>query len=132
MKYCKQILSFVFTVTVAFSVVSISPFWSTNALAQTKEIISAKTIVDQAKTDKLVGEKLNGYLGFVAQDVSDDIRAAANEINIKRKSIYTALAREQNVGVGEVAGLAGEKLIAKAKPGEMVMLGDNQWHVAGS
>ena len=108
---------------------SLAPIWAPNAVAQAA---SAKSIVDQAKTDKLVGEKLTGYLDFVTQDISAETRAAVNEINIKRKSIYTKLASEQNVGVAVVAGLTGEKLVAKAKLGEMVMLGDNQWHATGS
>lgn len=132
MKFSIRFISSIFAAAIAFGMLTTSPLWSPNALAQTVTIVSAKAIVDQAKTDKLVGEKLNGYLDFVAQDVSADIRAAVNEINIKRKSIYTRLARDQNVGVADVAGLTGEKLVAKAKPGEMVMLGDNQWHIAGS
>ena len=126
MKNSTKLMSAVFAASVVVGTMTLVPVWTPNAMAQT---VSAKSIVDQAKTDKLVGEKLNGYLDFVTQDASAEIRAAVNEINIKRKSIYTSLAREQSVGISDVAGLTGEKLVAKAKPGEMTMLGDNQWHV---
>jgi len=129
MKLSTKLIGAVFTASVVVSTMTLAPAWTPEALAQ---IASAKSIVDQAKADKLVGEKLNGYLGFVTQDVSAEVRAAVNEINIKRKSIYTRMAREQNVGVSDIAGLTGEKLVAKAKPGEITMLGDNQWHATGS
>ena len=139
MKYSTKLISAIFTAFAIVGAVTLAPVWTPNAMAQTAssqtastQVASAKSIVDQAKTDKLVGEKLNGYLDFVTPDVSAEIRAAVNEINIKRKSIYTRLAREQSVGVSDVAGLTGEKLVAKAKPNEMIMLGDNQWRTAGS
>lgn len=129
MKFATKLISVAFAAFVMVGTIALAPLWAPDALAQ---VSSAKAIVDQAKTDKLAGEKLNGYLDFVRADVSAEIRAAVNEINIKRKSIYTRLAREQKVGVADVAGLTGEKLVAKAKPGEMVMLGDGQWHASGS
>ena len=131
-KLIKSAFAASFTASMVAGMLSTVPLWTPSAFAQVAETISAKTIVDQAKTDKLVGEKLNGYLGFVTSSVSTEVRDAVNEINIKRKSIYTRLAREQNVGVADVAGLTGEKLVAKAKPGEMIMLGDNQWSTTGS
>ncbi|MCF6274180.1 MAG: YdbL family protein [Robiginitomaculum sp.] len=129
MKFSAKLISAAFAASIMVGTVALAPIWTPNAVAQTA---SAKTIVDQAKTRGIVGEKLNGYLGIVRTDASAEIRAAVNEINIKRKSIYTRLAREQKVGIADVAGLTGEKLIAKAKPGEMVMLGDGQWHVSGA
>lgn len=129
MKISTKLISAAFAATVMVGTIALAPVWAPNALAQAA---SAKSIVDQAKTNGIVGEKLNGYLDFVRADASAEIRAAVNEINIKRKSIYTRLARDQKVGVADVAGLTGEKLVAKAKPGEMVMLGDMQWHASGS
>jgi uncharacterized protein len=124
MKLSAKLTSALFVASAVFTTVTLAPVLAQEAAAQT---VSAKSIVDKAKTDRIVGEKLNGYLALVTQDVSPEIRAAVNEINIKRKSIYTRLARGQNVGVSDIAGLTGEKLVAKAKLGEMVMLADNQW-----
>ncbi|HHI89130.1 MAG TPA: DUF1318 domain-containing protein, partial [Hellea balneolensis] len=94
--------------------------------------MDAKTIIDQAKLAGLVGEQLNGYLGFVTDNVPADIRAAVNEINIKRKSLYTKVAREKGVAISDVAGLSGEKLVAKAAPGTYVRLADERWHKVGA
>lgn len=129
MKLMTKFISAAIAASFVVGSVTTLPAFTPTAHAQAT---SAKAIVDQAKTDGIVGEKLNGYLGIVRADASAEIRAAVNEINIKRKSIYTRLAREQKVSISDVAGLTGEKLIAKAKPGQMVMLGDGKWHVTGS
>ena len=128
MKFMTKIMASAFVATITIGTLSLSPVWAPSALAQTQ---SAKEIVDQAKTQGLVGEQLDGYVGFVSTGVSAKIRAAVNEINITRKSIYTKKAREKSVAISDVAGLMGEKLIARAPQGQMVKLGDGQWHPAG-
>ncbi len=128
MKFMRKTLSAVFMTSLIFAGVAITPVLSASAHAQTP---SAKSRVDLAKTQGLVGEQLDGYIGFVKPDVSEDVRAAVNEINIKRKSIYTKAARAKKVSVSIIAGLTGEKLTAKAKPGEMIKLGDGLWRVVG-
>ncbi|HHL43485.1 MAG TPA: DUF1318 domain-containing protein [Hellea balneolensis] len=95
-----------------------------SAYAQT---MTAKQIVDAAKAQGLVGETIAGYLAVVNGSASAEIQAAVNEINIRRKSVYTKMAREQGVQVAEAARVVGEKLIAKAKPGEKVMLENGVW-----
>jgi len=128
MKFMQKTLSAIFVAGLVFAGVVVTPALTPSTQAQT---ISAKARVDQAKAQGLVGEQLDGYIGFVTSDVSADIRAAVNEINIKRKSIYTQTARAKKVSVSTIAGLTGEKLTAKAKTGEKVKLGDGVWRVVG-
>jgi uncharacterized protein YdbL (DUF1318 family) len=97
---------------------------SPTATAQTS---TAKAVVDQAKLDGFVGERIDGYLGLVTGYASAEVQAAVNEINIRRKSVYTNLARSQNVSVDVVAALSGEKLVAKAAPGTNVMDANGVW-----
>ena len=73
MKLSTKLMSAVFAASVMVGTIALAPVWTPDAVAQTA---SAKSIVDQAKTDQLVGEKLNGYLDFVAQDISAEICAA--------------------------------------------------------
>lgn len=87
---------------------------------------SAKAVVDAAKSRGEIGERIDGYLGVVGSP-SAAVRAAMDEINIGRKSVYTELAREQNVKTEVVARLTGEKQIAKAARGEFVMGETGQW-----
>jgi len=136
MKFMQKIVSAGFVASLVFTGVATTPIFSsifsTNAYAQTSsQTSSAKSRVDQAKAQGLVGEQLDGYIGFVTPGISADIRAAVNEINIKRKSIFTKTARAKKVSVATIAGLTGEKLTTKAKPGEKIKLGDGSWRVVG-
>lgn len=46
--------------------------------------------LDEAKQQRLVGEKDNGYLGLVV--VQKDAQILVNDINAKRKAVYVKLA----------------------------------------
>ena len=97
------------------------------APAATAQVGAAKKVVDSAKAQGLVGETIDGYLALVEGTASAEIQAAVNEINIRRKSVYTQLARDKGTSPENVAGVSGEKLIAKAKTGEKVRLSDGRW-----
>ena len=86
----------------------------------------AKQVVDQGIAAGRIGERIDGYLAAVG-DVSEAERRAMNEINIGRKSVYTNLAEKKGVSVEVIGRLSGEKQIAKAAPGAMIMDDSGQW-----
>lgn len=87
---------------------------------------SAKAVVDAAIAKGEIGETAGGYLAAVTS-ISSEQRRAMNEINIGRKSVYTQLAAKQGVSVEVVAAYTGEKQLAKAAPGAMIMTSSGQW-----
>lgn len=92
------------------------------------EAQSAKSVVNDALSKGLIGETVSGYLAPVnGAVVSQGVRNAMNEINIGRKSVYTRLARAQNLSVEVVAALTGEKQIAKAPAGQKVLDRSGSW-----
>ena len=89
---------------------------------------NAKSVVNDAMSKGLIGETVSGYLAPVnGVTVSQGVRNAMNEINIGRKSVYTRLARQQNLSVEVVAALTGEKQIAKAPAGRKVLDRSGSW-----
>jgi uncharacterized protein YdbL (DUF1318 family) len=105
--------------------VAIATFGGTDATAQAQ---SAKSIITKAKAEGTIGETIAGYLAETGSgSVSAAQRAAMNEINIGRKSIYTKKARAENLQVEVVAAVFGEKQLAKAKPGEKIMDSSGSW-----
>ena len=102
-----------------------STFGATDATAQAQ---SAKSIISAAKRKGVIGETAAGYLAETGSgSVSAAERAAMNEVNIGRKSVYTRLARDQNVQIEVVAAITGEKQLAKAQAGEKVMDASGTW-----
>ncbi len=128
MKFTKIIKAVGLAMALIGGALSVTVITAPAAIAQTS---NAKKIVDDAKAKGEVGETISGYLDVVNSNVSADVRNAVNEINIRRKSVYTKLARDQNVQIAEVARVSGEKLIAKASPGEKIMDASGAWRTAG-
>lgn len=82
--------------------------------------------IDAAREAGKVGERFDGYLGFVTS-VSDQVRRQVGGVNIRRRSLYTDLATRRGVTVEAVGIAAGCELLAKVKPGELYMLNDGVW-----
>lgn len=92
--------------------------WSTPAWSIT---------LDQAKSQGLVGEQTNGYLGVVVANAPADVKALVADINQKRKSEYQSIAQRNNTGVDAVEALAGKKAIDRTPSGQYVRLPSGQW-----
>ena len=68
----------------ASSVVAVSAVISTPAAA---DVAASKALVDAAKAKGTVGERNNGYLGFVSGSGDAATKAAVDEINAGRGSV---------------------------------------------
>jgi uncharacterized protein YdbL (DUF1318 family) len=86
--------------------------------------------VAQARAAGVVGEQLDGYLGF-AKSPSGDVKSAVDAINIKRRAIYTDIAAKTKATIQEVATARGcEQLATRVKAGEVYNAGGS-WQVKG-
>ncbi len=83
--------------------------------------------IDQAQSQGIIGERVDGYLGVVSGPVDPALSRKVSEVNNKRRALYDKLARETGTTTEQVARITGEKQIAKAKSGEFVMLDDGVW-----
>ncbi|MBP8543090.1 YdbL family protein [Citrobacter freundii] len=81
--------------------------------------------LNEARTQGRVGETLNGYL--VALKTDAETLALVSEINKARSASYQQLAESNNIPADEVAKMAGQKLVARAKPGEYVQGINGKW-----
>jgi uncharacterized protein YdbL (DUF1318 family) len=64
-----------------------------------------------------VGEKTDGYLGYVTAP-TPSVRAVVEDINIKRRALYSQKAQAANATVEEYAFTSGCQLILQTAPGE--------------
>lgn len=94
---------------------------STGAYAQRDPAYQA------ARSQGLIGELPTGYVGFVSAP-SAAIKALVDDINIKRKAVYTQEALTNGVTVEEFAFRNGCRLIAeKTAAGEKYQAPDRTW-----
>jgi uncharacterized protein len=80
-----------------------------------------------ARSQGLIGELPTGYVGFVSTP-TPGIKALVDDINIKRKAVYTEQAQANGVTVEEFAFRNGCRLIAeKTVAGEKYQAPDRTW-----
>ncbi|GMN03606.1 YdbL family protein [Erythrobacter sp. MTPC3] len=84
-----------------------------------------------ARADGSIGEKVDGYLGIVG-NATPQLRRLVNDINIKRKAVYSSKASENNATVEEYALTAGCQAIARTVPGEKYQAPDGTWQTRTS
>jgi len=83
--------------------------------------------LEEAKTQGLVGEQPNGYLGIVQPGASADVQALVDDVNQKRRQMYEEIARRNATKLAAVELLAGKTAIDNTKPGNFVQGPSGQW-----
>jgi len=78
-----------------------------------------------------VGEKVDGYLGYVTPP-SSSLKAVIDELNIKRKAVYAEKAAAAKATVEEYALTSGCLLISQTRPGEKYQGPDGSWQTRTS
>ena len=78
-----------------------------------------------------LGEQPDGYLGIVGAG-SAELRGIVNNINIQRKSAYTARAQASGATVEQFAFTSGCNLIAGTRAGEKYRTPDGSWQTRGA
>lgn len=98
---------------------------ATPALAQRDPAYAA------ARAGGQVGEKIDGYLGIVGGG-TPALQAIVNDINIKRRALYSQKAQAANATLDEYALTAGCQAIMATRPGEKYQAPDGSWQTRGS
>ncbi|KWV96480.1 hypothetical protein ASS64_03310 [Erythrobacter sp. AP23] len=78
-----------------------------------------------------VGEKMDGYLGIVVAE-TPELRRIVNDINIKRRAVYSERAQANNATLEEYALTAGCQAILATAPGEKYQAPDGSWQTRGT
>lgn len=83
-------------------------------------------IIDGAKDKGLVGENISGYLETIGA-AEPALQRKVDEINAKRRDVYTQLANQQGQSLSTIARLSGEKLVAGEEAGRFVFDDSGRW-----
>lgn len=89
---------------------------------------TANPALEAARNAGQVGERTDGYLGFPGTPTAE-VRRLADEVNIKRRTIYVERAQANHVTVEDYAFTTACKLILKTDPGEKYQAPDGSWKV---
>ena len=82
--------------------------------------------VAAAKQAGQIGERYDGYVGFVTTP-SADVRRHAGAVNLRRRNLYIDLGIRRQVS-GQVVGIATAcEILTRVRVGEYYMLADGMW-----
>ena len=73
-----------------------------------------------------VGEKADGYLGYPTSP-SSSLRSMVEDLNIKRRAVYSEKAQAAGATIEEYAFTSGCRLIAQTAPGEIYQGPTGNW-----
>lgn len=80
------------------------------------DVASSKAKVDAAKAQGIVGEKVDGYLGFVVASQDAGLKAAVAEINAGRRDLYQQAATKNSVSIEAAGASAFSNIILPKMP----------------
>jgi len=82
---------------------------------------------EQARANGEVGEKMDGYLAVVGAG-NASLQAMVDDINIRRRAVYTQRAQAEGATLVEYAFTSGCLAISRTRPGEMyVAYSTGEW-----
>ena len=84
-----------------------------------------------ARAEGRVGEQLDGYLGIVGA-ATPELQRLVNDINIRRRAVYSQQAQQNNATLEQYAMTAGCQAIARTVPGEKYQAPDGSWQTRTS
>lgn len=90
--------------------------------AVTAQAQAADPAVTAAIASGVVGEQVDGYLGF-AKAGSPDLKSKVEALNIKRRAVYTDLAAKTGVSVKDAAQATGCRTLGRLADGRAYSLG---------
>nr|WP_067298417.1 YdbL family protein [Marinobacterium profundum] len=83
--------------------------------------------LDDAKSQGLIGERSNGYLGIVVSNPSGDVKALVADINSKRKQAYQESASSAGVDLQIIELRIGQRLQQKTGNGQYIQTEAGAW-----
>lgn len=83
--------------------------------------------LQEAKEQGLVGERRDGYVGFVVDDVSPDVRSLVQNVNDQRRNRYQEIAQENGISLEQVAVLAFERAVEATQSGHYLQDANGNW-----
>jgi uncharacterized protein YdbL (DUF1318 family) len=83
--------------------------------------------LQQAKSAGLVGERIDGYLGYVVSPPSAEVSALVKEVNNKRRASFIATANDNGISVEKVSYRFHQLAVEATKGGHYYQDASGNW-----
>jgi len=89
--------------------------------------IAFASSLDTAKRSGLVGERNDGYLGYVVKPASNETKTLVKEVNNKRKAKFSQSANTNGLKTGQVANRFYQRAVGATLPGNYYQDATGAW-----
>jgi len=83
--------------------------------------------IHEAKDKGLVGERNDGYVGYVVNPPSNNVKALVKDVNGKRRSKFTSSAKSNGLQTGQVANRFYQRAVNATEPGHYYQNAAGMW-----
>ena len=83
--------------------------------------------LQEAKSQGLVGEQRDGYVGFVVSNVSAEVTALVQQVNSERRQRYQQIAQSNGIAVEQVQALAYQQAVDATQSGHYLQNASGSW-----
>ena len=80
-----------------------------------------------AKTQGLIGERQDGYLGYMVKPAAQQTKILVKDVNGKRRSKFQSTAKNNGLTVQDVAKLFFQRALKASKAGNFIQANDGSW-----
>ncbi len=89
-------------------------------MALASPALALSPVLEKAKKDGVVGEKVDGYLGLVKGSAPADVSKAVKDVNTQRKALYAQRAKAKGTDVATYAAVVGKTQVDREPTGNWV------------
>lgn len=83
--------------------------------------------LQEAKSQGLVGEQRDGYVGFVVDNPPSEVAQLVTEVNNERRQRYQQIAQENGITVQQVQALAYQQAVEATQAGHYLQNASGAW-----
>lgn len=83
--------------------------------------------IKQAKAQGLIGERNDGYVGYVTKTPTNEVKALVKSINNKRKSVFQETAGKTGATIDQVALRFYQRAVDATKPNHYYQDANGSW-----
>ena len=83
--------------------------------------------LQEAKSGGLVGERSDGYVGYVVTPPRGDVKAVVKEVNNKRRAKFTESAKSNNLKTEQVASRFYQRAVQATESGNYYQDASGAW-----
>lgn len=83
--------------------------------------------LQDAKSQGLIGERTDGYVGYVVSDVPENVKALVKSVNNKRREKFQKTARNNSITAEAVGILFYQRALKETKKTHFFQTESGQW-----